>query len=86
MPEICRFYGIVIRVFWDDHPPPHFHVEYSGHGAVFDMNSLAILDGRLPPRAMGLVAEWATIHQRELLEVWKRARNLEPLGKIDPLP
>ena len=86
MPEICRFYGIVIRMFLDDHDPPHFHAIYSGDEAIFDIRNLAVIAGEIPPRARGLVAEWAAQHREELLEFWERARNLEPLGKIDPLP
>ena len=86
MPEICRFYGIVIKMYFADHAPPHFHAEYSEHEARIAINSLAVLSGKLPPRAMGLVAEWATLHQQELQVLWGRARKLEPLNRLDPLP
>ena len=86
MPEISRFYGIIIRMYFDDHPPPHFHAEYSGESAVIDINTLAVINGSLPPRAMGLVTEWTLLHQTELLDFWNRASNLESIGKIDPLP
>jgi len=86
MPEISRFYGIVIKMYFGDHPPPHFHAEYSGDVAVIDINTLAVITGKLPPRAMGLVAEWSMLHQAELQELWSRASNLESIGKIDPLP
>jgi len=86
MPEICRFYGIVIRMFYDDHNPPHFHAEYSGQAALIDINTLALISGGLPARAMGLVAEWATLYRQELLALWSRAKKLEPLEKLDPLP
>ncbi len=86
MPEISRFYGIVIKMYFDDHNPPHFHAQYSGHEAVMAINSLATISGRLPARALGLVTEWASLHQEELLALWDRARSLEPLHKIDPLP
>ena len=86
MPEICRFYGIVIKMYFADHAPPHFHAEYSEHEARFAINSLAVLSGRLPPRAMGLVAEWASLHQQELQALWDRATKLEPLDRLDPLP
>ena len=86
MPEISRFYGIVIKMFYDDHEPPHFHVEYSEHQAVVSIETLALIGGTLPPRALGLVAEWAALHQEELREAWQRAKNLEPAGRIDPLP
>ena len=85
MPEICRFYGIVIRMFFDDHPPPHFHAEYGSREAVFDIHTLSVVAGRLPPRARGLVVEWAAQHQDELLDLWQKAREMEPLHKIEPL-
>lgn len=86
MPEISRFYGLVIRMYFRDHNPPHFHAEYSGSEALIDINTLAIVSGQLPARAMGLVAEWASLHQEELQRNWKRARNFESLEKIAPLP
>ncbi len=85
MPEISRFYGIVIKMYFDDHNPPHFHAEYGSEEALVDINTLALLAGHLPPRALGLVAEWASLHQTELSDCWQRARSLDPLGKIEPL-
>lgn len=85
MPELCRFYGIVIKMFFDDHNPPHFHAEYGSAEVLLDINSLAIVSGELPPRALGLVAEWAALHQQELRACWERAKNLESPGKIEPL-
>jgi len=86
VPELCRFYGVVIRLYFDDHPPPHFHAEYGGQAAVIDIATLAVLAGSLPPRAQGLVAEWASLHREELMTAWDRASELEAPGKIDPLP
>ena len=86
MPEICRFYGIVIKMYFGDHAPPHFHAEYSGFEAVITIHSGAVLGGRLPPRAKGLVAEWAELRRDELLHAWERAENLSPISKIEPLP
>lgn len=86
MPEICRFYGIVIKMYFADHAPPHFHAEYSEHEARIAIKSLAVLSGKLPPRAMGLVAEWASLHQQELEALWDRASELEPLNRLAPLP
>ena len=86
MPEISRFYGIVIKMYFDDHRPPHFHAQYSGREAVIDIGTLAVISGRLPPRALGLVAEWASLHQDELTELWALAKDLQPLHRIDPLP
>ena len=59
MPEVSRFYGIVIRIFYDDHNPPHFHAEYGEHEVLVNINTLAILGGSLPARALGMVAEWS---------------------------
>jgi len=85
MPEICRFYGIIIKMFFDDHYPPHFHAIYGEYEALIDIGALAVISGKLPPRAFGLVMEWAAIHQSELVDFWERAKNLEPIGKIEPL-
>ena len=86
MPELSRFYGIVIKMYFGDHDPPHFHAEYAEDRAVISIETLAIVGGRLPPRALGLVAEWAALHQEELRQAWRKAKSLEPVGKIDPLP
>jgi len=85
MPEISRFYGIIIAMFWDDHNTPHFHARYGRHKAAIEIRSLRILDGALPPRALGLVVEWASQHVDELMKNWKEASNNKPLRKINPL-
>jgi hypothetical protein len=71
MPEITRFYGIVIGVFFRDHPPPHFHAEYAGMSAVYDIETLEITEGSLPRTAGKLVVEWATLHKESLLQIWE---------------
>lgn len=86
MPEIARFYGIVIRMYYNDHNPPHFHAVYGEHQAQVDIQSLSVFGGSLPPRALGLVVEWATQHRDELIDDWQRARENRALHKIDPLP
>jgi len=86
MPEICRFYGIVIKMYFDDHHPAHFHAEYGESQVVVNIENLAVIAGYLPPRAMGLVTEWASLHQQELQATWQKAKNLEPVGQIEPLP
>ena len=73
-------------MFWDDHNPPHFHARYGQHKAAIEIESLRILDGSLPPRALGLVVEWASQHLDELMKNWEEARNNKPLYKISPLP
>ncbi|MFC2173404.1 DUF4160 domain-containing protein [Acidobacteriota bacterium] len=85
MPELCRFYGIIIKMYYNDHFPPHFHALYAEHEALIVIETLALFAGKLPPRAMGLVSEWASLHQEELMEAWNRARSSEPPGKIEPL-
>ena len=68
MPELCRFYGIGIRMYFDDHGPPHFHAVYGGEEVVVAIDSLTVLHGHLSPRALGLVVEWAVLRQAELKE------------------
>jgi hypothetical protein len=85
MPEISRFFGIVIRMYFGDHPPPHFHAEYGGARVKILIETLSVFEGNMPPRALGLVMEWAALHQRELLEVWNLAAQNQPLHKIAPL-
>ncbi len=85
MPEISRFFGIIIAMFYNDHSPPHFHVRYGGERALIAIESLALLEGKLSPRALGLVTEWASIHQAELMEDWSLARAQSPLKTIEPL-
>lgn len=85
MPELCRFYGIAIRMYFDDHAPPHFHALYGGDEALVGIESLAVLHGSLPPRARGLMVEWASLRQGKLREAWERAANLEHPGTIAPL-
>ena len=85
MPELCRFYGIVISMFYDEHNPPHFHARYGGEKAAVEIRTLRVLEGRLQPRALGLVVEWAAAHRTELLRAWDRARLSQPPAKIEPL-
>ena len=85
MPEISRFFGITIKMFWDDHNPPHFHAIYGGYEVLIDIRTLAVFAGNFPPRALGLVIEWATMHQDDLLLVWRNAREHAPLCQIEPL-
>ena len=85
MPEISRFYGIVIAMFYNEHNPPHFHASYSGQKVAIDIRSMEVLDGKIPPRAFGLVKEWALLHKDELLKDWELARSAQTLEKIEPL-
>ena len=85
MPRISEFFGISIHMYWRDHNPPHFHAVYGDADAAISIDDLRILRGALPPRVLGLVIEWAGLHQEELAELWRRAQKLEPPGKIEPL-
>jgi hypothetical protein len=85
MPKISEFFGIAIYIYFDDHAPPHFHARYGEFEAVIQIGGFSVLRGNLPPRALGLVAEWARLHQEELAEVWRQAQALESLSKIPPL-
>lgn len=85
MPEISRFYGIVIAMFFNEHNPPHFHARYGGKKVAIDIRTLQVLEGRIAPRALGLVIEWASQHQDELLADWELARKDEHPRKIEPL-
>lgn len=85
MPEVSRFLGIVIRMFAPEHNPPHFHAYYNAFEAVFTIEPLEMIEGKLPPRIHGIVIEWADYHQKELMENWHRLRNDQTVKKIKPL-
>jgi hypothetical protein len=85
LPRISEFFGIVIYVYYEDHGPPHFHAQYGGSEAVIRIDDLSVARGSLPPRALGLVIEWATLHRKELGAVWHQAEQMQPLSKIAPL-
>ena len=83
MPEIARFYGIIIKMFFmaSEHNPPHFHAIYGEYFGEFDIQTIRMLEGDLPPRAVSIVCEWAELHQSELLEMW----NTQKITKLPPL-
>lgn len=87
MPRISAFYGITIWMYWNEgvHARPHFHARYAGQAASVDVSG-ELIAGSLPRRALVLVAEWAALHEEELLANWERARRDERLLPIDPLP
>ena len=78
MPEISRFLGNIIRMFYSDHEPPHFHATYGDREALIEIDTPALFRGTLPQRALTLVLEWAALHREELLEDWWRARGGQP--------
>lgn len=85
MPEISRFLGIVITMYFNDHNPPHFHVRYDDDRAVIGIDPLELREGHLPPRVLGLVMEWAEIHQAELLGNWTGLARDGTFKRIPPL-
>jgi len=85
MPELTRFYGIIIRMFYGDHLPPHFHAVYQGEEVQVNIETLEVMEGSISRRSLALVLEWAVQHRDELRRAWDLAsRNREP-GKIAPL-
>lgn len=85
MPTISSFFGILIRMYYRDHAPPHFHAVYGEQEAIIDIETLAVLEGRLSRRALELVLDWAELHRVELRENWQRARAHEALKNVAPL-
>jgi hypothetical protein len=82
MPVITSFYGITIKMYFNDHLPPHFHAIYGEYNALFDLNTLEMLEGDLPNRARKLTIEWATQYQSELMEIWK-TQNFRKLKGLE---
>ena len=85
MPEISRFFGIRIAMFFNEHNPPHFHALYEGRKVAVDIRTLAVSEGSISPRAQGLVIEWAALHQQDLMAAWNQIRAGQTPGKIAPL-
>lgn len=85
MPTISRFFGVIIRMYYDDHPPSHFHAYYGEHSAKISIETLEQIEGKLPRRALALILEWAADHREELRENWELADRHLPLNAIEPL-
>lgn len=85
VPELARFFGVVISMHYNDHAPPHFHARYGADRATIEIRRASVLDGWIPPRVLGLVIEWAAQHRDELLADWVRAARRLPLVPIAPL-
>jgi hypothetical protein len=85
MPEMSRFFGIVIKIFYNDHAPPHFHAEYGEDEILLEIETLAVYRGWLPARALGMVLEWAALHRDELSQDWELARHGRVPHPIAPL-
>lgn len=84
MPEISRFYGMIIKMYFQqkEHNPPHFHVVYGDYIGVFEIETLKMTEGDLPQKAIGLVKEWALQHQSELMNIWN-TQNFEHLPPLE---
>lgn len=85
MPVISQFYGISIRMFYNDHAPPHFHAVYRGNELFVGISPITIMKGNAPGRVRSMVLEWAAIHQQELLDNWDRMRQGDAPEPIPPL-
>ena len=85
MPEISRFYGIIIRLYYRDHPPAHFHAIYGEHEALIEIETGVVNRGWIPKTALELVSQWRLMHLPELREDWSRARQQMPILPITPL-
>ena len=85
MPEISRFLGIIIYMYFNEHNPPHFHAEYNEYKAAIAINSLGIIEGKLPAKVLSLVIEWASENQEELLNNWNELKETGHFHKIQPL-
>jgi hypothetical protein len=84
VPEVSRFFGMSILMYFNDHDPPHFHVRYNEYRAVFSISDLKMTDGSLTSRVVAMVLEWAFMHRTELVEVWDAIRERGVGRKIEP--
>lgn len=84
MPELSRFFGIIIYMNWRDHPPAHFHAVYGNHEALITMDG-QVYAGALPGRALSMVREWLALHRCELENNWNLAQERKPMNPIEPL-
>ena len=85
MPYVSMFFGIIIRMFHNEHNPPHFHAEYQGQRGLFDLNGNMIKGNMKSNTAKKLIKEWAMLHREELLNNWKNATQGEDIDKLEPL-
>lgn len=82
MPTLSTFFGITVRMWHDDHPPPHIHVEYQGFEALVNIATGEVTEGELPRKVASIIQEWSQVHQAELQANWRRAQRFEPLERI----
>ena len=85
MRRISIFYGILIKMFFDDHAPPHFHAEYGEYELVITISPIKIIKGDASKRVKSMVLEWTALHQEELLRDWELCKNMLPPFAIEPL-
>ena len=85
LPTICEFFGIVIRMYCDDHNPPHFHAYYGSEQAIFGIETLELLEGSISRRGKAMIVEWASENRAALMADWKLAEAHMPLEHIEPL-
>ena len=82
MPVLSVFFGVIVRMWHDDHPPPHIHVEYQGFEALIEIKTGQLIKGSLPRKVLSIVRDWCHVHQTELLDNWELAQRFEPLERI----
>jgi hypothetical protein len=85
MPTVSIFYGLIIRMCYKDHNPPHIHVEYQGDKALVDIETGAVTEGKLSARHLRFVQAWIEIHRDDLIANWNLCFNGEEPFRIDPL-
>jgi hypothetical protein len=85
MPKISQFLGIMIFMYFRDHSPPHFHAKYGDFEGIISLNPIRLIEGKLPPRILGLVIEWATLYSVELISAWNAAESGDAIPKVPPL-
>ena len=85
MPEISRFYGIIVQMFYNEHVPPHFHATYGEFKVQISLKDLNVIEGKFPRKGLNLLLDWAELHKIELLELWELAKEEKPLFKIPPI-
>ena len=84
MPEISRFYGIIIRIFYDDHSPPHFHAFYGKKEGLYSIEKAEKLAGEIPAKQDKIIKKWARQYRKELLDSWNMAKDKTPPKKVPP--
>ncbi len=84
MPEISRFYGIIVYLLWKDHNPPHIHFSYGDYKCTYSILD-GVIDGKAPAKVIAKVTDWVALHENELLELWEKAQRGEELRRITPL-